>query len=49
MDCKLVLLRKLVGFNQGSKVKWIVSFHLQRAWGFLCNCSCNQRGFVYQT
>jgi len=33
-DCKLVLSRKLIGLNQGSKVKWIISFHLQRSWGF---------------
>jgi len=30
----LVLSRKLVELNQGSKVKWIISFHLQRSWGF---------------
>jgi len=25
----LILSRKLVGLNQGSKVKWIITFHLQ--------------------
>jgi len=33
MDCKLVLSRRLTGLNQGFKVKWIISFHLQRDWG----------------
>jgi len=33
MDCKLVLSRRLIRLNQGFKVNWIISFHLQRAWG----------------
>ena len=32
-DCKFILSRRLIGFDQGFKVKWIISFHLQRAWG----------------
>jgi len=30
----LVFSKKLFGLNQGSKVKWIISFHLQRSWEF---------------
>jgi len=33
-DCKLVLSSKLIGLNHGSKVKRIISSHLQRSWGF---------------
>ena len=32
-DCKLVLSRRFIGLNQGLKVNWIISFHLQRTWG----------------
>jgi len=26
--------RRLIGLNQGFKVNWRISFHLQRSWGF---------------
>jgi len=29
----LILSRRLIGFDQGFKLKWIISFHPQRSWG----------------
>jgi len=29
----MVLSRRLIGLNPGFKVKWIIPFQLQRAWG----------------